>query len=121
MTRFAQLYLDPQGIWSPARAFAEAQRWLREEATYSVLAQYDPILPDKLRDVLNAEDGTPKPAGTHSSTEKETIPSRRRSLRHTHKSAIREIHLEAALHAETPDELPYKDPEFWAAFIVTGC
>jgi len=43
MSRFMQLYLDPQRqTWSPARCLADAQHWLREEATKEVLATYDP-------------------------------------------------------------------------------
>jgi len=43
MARFMQLYLDPaRQAWSPARCLAEAQRWLREEATKETLAAYDP-------------------------------------------------------------------------------
>jgi len=45
MSRFAQLYLDPQNLWTPARALAEAQHWLRTEATNRVLTAFDPFLP----------------------------------------------------------------------------
>lgn len=43
MSCFAQLYLNPQRTFLPARALAEAQRWLRAYATNSVLMTYDPI------------------------------------------------------------------------------
>ncbi|MFL5627733.1 MAG: hypothetical protein ACJ788_19310, partial [Ktedonobacteraceae bacterium] len=106
---------------SPARALAEAQRWLREEATYKVLAEYDPGLPDKIRGALT-EEIAPGPGGIDLNSEKETVPSRQRSLRLSYKSLWREIPLNIARRArETPDELPFKDPIFWAAFIVTGC
>jgi CHAT domain-containing protein len=97
MSKFAQLYLDPQRGWSPARALAEAQRWLREEATNRVLATYDPTAP------LD-------------------IPSGVRSLRYSYATAQEVVHLQAAVAAAAdPDALPYADPIYWAAFQVTGC
>jgi len=98
MTRFALLYFDPQTSRSPARALAEAQRWLRAEATNSVLENYDPLqyFPS-------------------SSTTKETSPH---SLSHTSRHLLPE---KDTSYADTaPDALPYADPLYWAAFIVTG-
>lgn len=43
MTRFAQLYLQARGGISPAKALAQAQHWLREEATYQALVEYNPL------------------------------------------------------------------------------
>jgi CHAT domain-containing protein len=121
MSRFAQLYLDPQGIWSPARALAEAQRWLREEATYRVLAKYDPSLPDNFTASLKAEATSPESVGAPANQERETTSSGQRSLHTEQEKAMEEIHHDAALRArETPDELPYKDAKYWAAFMVTG-
>src|SRR5260221_767645 len=122
MSRFAQLSLDPQGIWSAARELAEAQRLLREEATYRVLAEYDPGLSDKIVEALRAEKTSPEPAGVRMGQVRETISFRQRSLRAEQERAMEEIHLDAALQAqEIPDELPYKDAKYWAAFMVTGC
>ncbi len=103
MSRFAQLYLDPQRNWSPAHALAEAQRWLREEATNSMLQSYNPAkspLPVKLDPAL----------------------STLRSLRCRHSEALSRIRLQASYRAERePDALPYADPIYWAGFFVTGC
>ncbi len=43
LTRFAQLYLEAHGELTPARALAMAQHWLREEATYQVVVNYNPL------------------------------------------------------------------------------
>lgn len=91
MTRFASFYLDPQGLWSPARALAEAQRWMREEATNRVLAEYDPV--------------------KHGS-------SILRSLRLSHTGAMYAMRRRAA--DEDPDALPFADPFYWGGFVVTG-
>ncbi len=84
MMRFAQLYLDPQNTWSVARALAEAQRWLREDATNHVLETYDPVatLPSSSRERTTNSSDTPQ--------------------------------------QEDPDALPFADPYYWAAFVVTG-
>ncbi len=113
MSRFARLYLDPRRSLSPARALAEAQRWLREEATNAVLMTYDP-----------AEAGHPAvPTGPAAKSAGEyAAASRLRSLRLGYESGLAEIHTEAAMRAaENPHALPYADPFYWAAFVVTGC
>src|SRR5204863_5694164 len=79
MSRFAYLYLDPQGIWSPARALAEAQRWLREDATNRVLQEYDPL----------------------------PSTSTLRSLRHSHSSITATIKIKAS--RGDPDIIPFAD------------
>jgi CHAT domain-containing protein len=100
MTRFARLYLDPQGLWSPAQALAQAQRWLREEATNAVLKEYDPLLPKTIAE-----------AGQTLSDEK-----------YSHQTALKRIRQEATRRAlSRPDELPYAHPAYWAGFIATGC
>jgi CHAT domain-containing protein len=43
MTRFAELYLSSHGKLSPAKALAEAQRWLREKATYRTVVDLNPV------------------------------------------------------------------------------
>jgi CHAT domain-containing protein len=102
MSRFAQLYLDPQRNWSPARALSEAQRWLREEATNRVLKSYTLSIPVTV---------TADPALS-------TV----RSMRYTQEEALSQIRLHADYRAETePDALPYADPIYWAGFFVTGC
>lgn len=98
MTRFARYYLDPQGIWSPVRALTKAQRWLRQEATNRVLATYDP-----LEDIM-------APSQMSEASQKlynKTVAKIRRQA---------EKQLEIA-----PDACPYASPQYWAAFIVTGC
>ncbi|HTK12131.1 MAG TPA: CHAT domain-containing protein [Ktedonobacteraceae bacterium] len=85
MIRFAELYLNPQNTWSPARALAEAQRWLREEATNRVLAGGD------------GEDGTRTSYAFRSPRSSDEEP-----------------------RSEDPDALPFADPRYWAAFVVTG-
>jgi len=94
MSRFMQLYLDPEHKqWSPARCLAEAQKWLREEATNKVLAIYDPI--------------------------QKPVISKMRSLRFSAKRALIEIRERAK--GGNPEALPYADPFYWAAFTITGC
>lgn len=96
ITRFASLYLDPQGLWSPAQALAQAQRWLREEATNAVLQEYDPWLSENF-----------------------ALPGEARS---SHQKALEKIRQKARRRAQRrPDELLYADPAFWAGFIATGC
>jgi hypothetical protein len=85
MIRFAELYLNPQNTWSLARALAEAQRWLREEATNRVLAGGD------------GEDGMRTSYAARSTQSPNEEP-----------------------HSEDPDALPFADPRYWAAFVVTG-
>lgn len=95
MTRFAQLYLDSQNTWSPARALTEAQRWLRTEATNSLLANYDPLRHIPINETETVMRG--------------------------YTSGVSRIREKATLDARTsPDALPYADPRYWAAFIVTG-
>jgi len=57
MTHFALLYLDPQGTWSAARALAEAQRCLREDATRDVLASDDlvALMPAHMRNLYTIQ------------------------------------------------------------------
>jgi tetratricopeptide (TPR) repeat protein len=95
MSRFTQLYLDPQQKRSPASALAEAQRWLREEASYRVLATYDPT-------VIN------------------NGPSVARSMRYSQATVLELLHVQVGSASEL-DALPYADPIYWAAFVVTGC
>jgi CHAT domain-containing protein len=115
MSRFARLYLDPRRGWSPARALAEAQRWLREEVTNKLLMTYDPVGPDQASMQMQESIG-------------EFAASRLRSLRYSYESGLAEIHAEATARAlEKPDArqyadaLAYADPFYWAAFAVTGC
>jgi len=45
-----------------------------------------------------------------------------RSLRFSHKAGLAEVHLAATTRGlREPDALPYADPVYWAAFVVTGC
>ena len=98
MVRFARHYLDPQGIWSPVRALAEAQRWLREVATNRVLSTYDPL------EDLPVSSMMPEEALT------------------LHNRTLLEIRKQAKKQLETaPDACPYANPKYWAAFMVTGC
>jgi CHAT domain-containing protein/tetratricopeptide (TPR) repeat protein len=118
MSRFAQLYLDPQRGRSPARALAEAQRWLREEATNRVLATFDPL--QKIASVATGEKG--EPAGTIADAVHQPLASARRSLRYGYSAALTQVHSQASQRAtEAPTALPYADPIYWAAFVVTGC
>lgn len=111
MSRFAQLYLDPRRGLSPARALVEAQRWLREEATNAALMTYDPAGTGQLA-IQTGAAARSVGAGV----------SRLRSLRLGYESGLAEIHTEAAIRAaENPHALPYADPFYWAAFVVTGC
>ncbi len=125
MSRFAQLYLDPVRKWPPARALAEAQRWLYEEATNAVLMTFDPLkeiaaamtspsLSQEVAEIVaRQERGVPLPSG---------LVSGLRSLRSSHRSRLDEMHLRAAARAmQEPDALPYADPVYWAGFVVTGC
>lgn len=125
MSRFAQLYLDPARRWPPARALAEAQRWLYEEATNAVLMVFDPLkeiavamtsssLQQEVAEIAaRQEREAPLPSG---------LVSGLRSLRSSHRSRLDEVHLRAAARAmQEPDALPYADPVYWAGFVVTGC
>jgi CHAT domain-containing protein len=97
MTRFAQLYLDVQELWSPARALAAAQHWLRSEVTNRLLATYDPA-------------------------SIQSDPSRLRSLSLTSAEARQRIRRQARaqLSQGQADALPYADPFYWAGFVVIG-
>ncbi|GLV54417.1 hypothetical protein KDH_12640 [Dictyobacter sp. S3.2.2.5] len=94
MTRFAQLYLDPQGLWSPGRALHAAQHWLRLEATNAVLASFDPL------------DFQYQPSGLRLSYERM-------------QSNIQSLARNRIANGE-PEALPFADPFFWAGFIVVG-
>ena len=91
MSRFAQLYLDPQNLWTPVQALAEAQHWLRTEATNKVLEEYDPL-------------------PTHAIL---------RSARHTYAHMKMTIRIKAS--RSDPDVLPYCDAFYWAGFVAIGC
>jgi len=120
MSRFAQLYLDPQRNRSPARALAEAQRWLREEATNKVLMTYGPV-----KEIVAGKAFTPVQSAGESAPangEGEFAASGLRSLRFSHKAGLAEVHSAATTRGlREPDALPYADPVYWAAFVVTGC
>jgi CHAT domain-containing protein len=122
ISRFAQFYLDPQRNWSPARALAEAQRWLRDEATNRVIATYNPAQPVSLASTSPSIEKSPTTTEVLLETTGELITSMVRSLRYSHSSALIEMHAQAARRAEiAPDALPYAAPIYWAAFFVTGC
>lgn len=93
MTRFVELYLDPNLHLSPAQALAQAQHWLREEATNRLLSTYKPAL---LTLVVNG-------------------------LSDTHHKILARLHKDAAAAEQNPDACMYADPKHWAAFVVTGC
>jgi len=119
MSRFTQLYLNPQQTWSPARALAEAQRWLREEATNTVLMRYEP-LQQVLIDGSLVQTQTEGKASASREDEREV--SRLRSLPYNHETGLTKARLKAGRRArQEPDALPYADPIYWAAFVVTGC
>jgi len=97
MVRFALHYLDPEENSSPARALAEAQRWLREVATNRVLSTYDP-----LEDILIPS----------------LMPEASQML---YNKTLLKIRKQAKKQLESaPDACPYAHPKYWAAFIVTG-
>jgi CHAT domain-containing protein len=97
MVQFARQYLDPQGMWSPARTLAQAQRWLRQETSNRVLASYDP-----LKDTLILS----------------MMPEASQML---YNRTILKLRRQARVQLETaPDACPYADPRYWAAFMVTG-
>jgi CHAT domain-containing protein len=102
MTRFAQLYLDVQGLWSPARALAAAQHWLRSEVTNRILATYDPASiqsdPSRLRSI-------------HLTSSSLTSTQARQRIR-------RQARVQ--LSQGQADALPYADPFYWAGFMVIG-
>jgi CHAT domain-containing protein/tetratricopeptide (TPR) repeat protein len=112
MSRFTQLYLDPQKNKSPACALAEAQRWLREEATNRVLATYDPKAP-----FTDGSTSTQRVEGSY--LEQAMELSEIRSTRFSYATVLNLIHAQATV--SDPEALPYSDPIFWAAFTVTGC
>lgn len=95
MTRFADLYLDPTRNLTPARALAQAQHWLREQATHRVLADYEP-------DYLSVS----LAGGLRNVARERLTMIREKAAKHSHEGA---------------DTLPYADPSDWAAFVVTGC
>ncbi|GCE31245.1 hypothetical protein KDA_67290 [Dictyobacter alpinus] len=93
MNRFGDLFLNRSLQLTPAQALAQAQHWLREEASYQVLANYKP-------QIL-------------------TFSIQRMS--ENQQKVLNTIRHQAAEHARIhPNTLPYADPRFWAAFIVTG-
>src|SRR5205807_1729157 len=107
--RFMQLYLDPnREDWSPARCLAEAQRWLREEATYEVLSTYDsrehvPLTPSAIpmESIIPPE----------TLALQELTSSQKRSLRSSQKEMLAELHLQARKKMQIhPHVLPYQDP-----------
>lgn len=100
MSRFMQLYLDPEYKgWTPARCLSRAQHWLREEATYQVLATYDPM-----------------------PSSEEAGSLERIQLNSAREEALKFIREISEKPAETaPTGLPYADPVYWAAFTVVGC
>jgi CHAT domain-containing protein len=116
MTRFMQLWLDPAHDWSPAKALAEAQRWLQEEATNAVIAAYDPN-----RAATEPTRPSPSTDSEHSNfaSQEEYALAGTRSLRYTQSTALDQLRIIAMRHDE-PDHLPYADPIYWAAFTVTG-
>ncbi len=117
MSRFAQLYLDPQQNWSPAGALVEAQRWLREEATNSVLATYDPTQPVSLSRTGRPLTKTRTSVVISSKQAKAAL----RSLSYDYLGTSGEFHKKATQdEKKAPDALPYADPFYWAAFVVTG-
>jgi CHAT domain-containing protein/tetratricopeptide (TPR) repeat protein len=124
MSRFARLYLDQEYGLSPARALAEAQRWLREEATNQILATYDPLAQVFSLDVSASGAYGKSLASTQvpSTVDHASRLIRQRSLRWSHSGALAQIRAGAARQAlDAPDALPYADPIYWAAFVVTGC
>ncbi len=120
MSRFANLLLDARRDWPAARCLAEAQRWLREEATNAVLRTYDPLaeiplagvpydltaMPTQRRDAAKEWDRAPEAA-------------RRRILpRYDQYGAMQRVREQAA---QGPDDArPYREEQYWAAFTVTG-
>ncbi|HZS75905.1 MAG TPA: CHAT domain-containing protein [Ktedonobacteraceae bacterium] len=109
MSKFAELYLDPRHSRPPAQALAEAQRWLREEATYRVLMTYDP-LQELAEPHLSQNRGLPP-----------NLPSTLRGLRPGYKSGLAQLQLQATVQAAIdPDALPFANPIYWAGFVVTG-
>ncbi len=117
MSRFTRLYLDPWRAWTPAHALAEAQRWLREEATNKVLMTYDP-LQEILTDprYVHAQQGT---AETPTEKKRASFTSELRGLHLSHESGLANVRSRAAM--QKPNKLPYADPIYWAGFVVTGC
>jgi CHAT domain-containing protein len=107
MSRFMQLYLNPQPKQrSPAWCLAEAQRWLREEATNEILSTYNPA-----KDVSR----------THLRLRAMGL-SKIRSISLTRGKTLEISRFMADAEKDiAPDILPYKDPYYWAGFVVTGC
>ncbi|HEY4034015.1 MAG TPA: CHAT domain-containing protein, partial [Ktedonobacteraceae bacterium] len=115
MSRFTNLYLDPQRNWSPARCLAAAQHWLQREATNAVLATYEPTVPVPLLPTHTT--GQPTYIETQDATD--LTESGKRSLRLNQEGALAKIHAKAI--RGDPTALPYSHPIYWAAFIVMGC
>ncbi len=122
MARFANLFLDPRRNWSPARCLAEAQRWLRDEATNALLASndFDPSAPiplpaSALSESLAASSSEPHQPPKDAAV---ALESAVRSLRYNQTSAMSHISILASLG--DPNERPYAAPQYWAAFTVTG-
>jgi len=124
MCRFLQLWLDPALDWPPARCLAEAQRWLREEATNAVIEDYDPTRPiSEEAPAAHAKEHHrgPEVAARPAEAEAEAVGARLlRSLRFTEGTALQRIRRAAQLR-DDPNGLPYTDPIYWAAFTLTGC
>jgi CHAT domain-containing protein/tetratricopeptide (TPR) repeat protein len=123
MSRFINLWLDPQRLWTPARCLAEAQRWLRDKVTNRLLQDptFDPSAPIPLEEDIILPD-TILP--TQLTQQKEPIPveltlATPRTLRFSQTTALLEMRYEAS--QRNPDECPFADPIYWAAFTVTGC
>lgn len=125
MARFFQLYLDPLTAYTPSQALAAAQKWLREEATNRVLAAFDPLRP--MHDVQSgASRGGERTLVTPTnSAETDNFPVivAPRSLRAAvSPNTMADIRASAVSRAEDgPDELPFREPIFWASYSLTGC
>jgi CHAT domain-containing protein/predicted LPLAT superfamily acyltransferase len=120
MSRFANLLLDPRRNWSPARCLAEAQRWLRDEATNAVLRTYDPTAEIPLAGIPLDLAAMPTQRRTAPSEwDREPLAVRRRVLpRYKQYGAMEQVREMAKRGPD--DACPYHDEQFWAAFTVTG-
>ncbi len=119
MSRFMQLYLDPprQGR-SPACCLAEAQRWLREEVTYRLLATYDPAKSE------TGQQDDERSTAPISNMEYTAVDLEMSGLPGDSAldSLLDAIHAAASQHLDTePEALPFADPAYWAAFVMIGC
>jgi CHAT domain-containing protein len=118
MTRFQQLWLDRERNWSPARCLAEAQHWLREEATNAVIATYQPNQRAAEPVTSSDERDVPELAAVRSLRDLSESGDGR-DARLTQATALYHVKM-TALDSDNPNHLPYADPIFWAAFSVTG-